>query len=193
MKTIFELSYKTHSALMNEIDQLDESFGKSRERLQADSICIVNEYIGRKSEIASITKRRLKEDEDDDIELELDDLKDQFDEITDGVWYTLNEMETLMHERIEEIRKIFSKNVREVIEGLLQSLRPIFEEIKIAGQEYYLVITKKYEQNQQQSTVIDEAIKTDRTAHWETSQRIQDDFFDCVSGWMVKMLDQYEM
>lgn len=178
---------------MVEINQLDESFENSRKYLQNKGIAIIDDYISQLKEISSKTKRLIKQNVlNENIDNELDDLKEKFDTITDTTWYTLNEMETLFHERIEDIRKIFSENMKKMIVDFLQCIRSIFEEIKITGQEYYRLVAEKYEQQENKNITIEKAINFDRNSHWETSLSIQDYFFDCVNDWTTKTLDDYE-
>lgn len=193
IQSIFDLSYKIHGSLMEEIIQLDESLNRNRKNLQQRSIAVVNDYIKQKNAISSSTKRLIKQNVlSEDIANELDDLKERFDAITDSTWYTLNEMEALVHERIEDVRKTFSNNMNRIVDGFLHDLRPIFEEIKIAGQEYYRLVGEKYDENKQKDNSIEKAINFDRNLHWETSLKIQDYFFDCVNEWKIKTLEDYE-
>lgn len=192
MKKIFELSATTNDSLVGEINQLDESFEKARCSVQTKSIGILNEYLAAKIEIANDTKRLMRRGDSSELFAhELDALKQHFDRITDSVWFNLIEIETLLHERINETRNVFAANIHRLIGSFLQTVRPIFEEIKIAGQEYYRLVGEKYDRNEFHDDVVAEAIKIDRNAHWETSQKIQDDFFDCVNDWMVAMLATY--
>lgn len=137
----------------NEVKQFDEALANSSKDVQWKSIELVDKFLIEKLNLIALTKdhfhqmnelKRNMDAPDDDDNDNLLDQRHHIDAISekfmlniDSIWYALMELETTLHERINESMIIFNDTIRGIIENLIARSDEQFDCIRSACVEYF--------------------------------------------------------
>ncbi|XP_014219356.1 dynein regulatory complex subunit 3-like [Copidosoma floridanum] len=145
---LYELGLKEEKLRREEIEALDGVFDDVLTTTTNKARAVLNSVQGKRTEITVRVTQMLREaalvaddaDIDDDAIDEIDKLARhlawEFGEYVHGVWSKLLHEETVVHEQIEEMSRIFEANLNDMVSAFLEVAQDHFAQLRSFETEY---------------------------------------------------------
>lgn len=114
-----------------------------QKEIQTKSIEMIDKFLMEKIDLIEMTKgyfHQINELAHDSIEQhhqQHDTISEKFMLAIDNIWYSLMELETTLHERINETMIEFNETIREIIENFIDQCNERFDCIRSACVDYF--------------------------------------------------------
>lgn len=121
----------------------DKALANGRMEIQTKSIALIDKFLLEETNSIEMTKgyfHQMNELAHDPIEQyhhQHDTISDKFMLAVDNIWFSLMELETTLHERINETIIVFNVTIREIIENFIDHCNERFDCILSACADYF--------------------------------------------------------
>lgn len=193
----------SHAFRTSEINQLDEALTAGRNEAQTQSIEIITNFLITKSEIVTQTKqcyRAMAEIVNDsdmtsvhfkEIFNQCDSFDQKYGETIDNVWFILMEIETTLHERIEETNAKFAEKIKTMLNDFLKKVEIIFDQIKTVCVEFFKMLNEK--KVDKSNELYFNLIANSSNDNVSTIDRREDLLVTRAKKWLSELLQKYEL
>lgn len=195
---IYLFGIKTREKRINELKQFDVALAHSRKEAQMLAIELVDKFLNEKNDFHGKTKdnfRLMSNSLSDSLNEQnceknhyhrhIDKIDEQYSATIDSIWYALMELETTLHERIIESKKIFDDTILRIIENFITKSNKLFDCIRLACDEYFRL--NRHRNNNDSDTI---AVTKDH--HMNIINSRMDNIESQANKWLSKVMDKYE-
>lgn len=140
---IYTFGIRNHQHCSTEVKHFDEALANGRKEIQTKSIALIDKFLMEKTNLIEMTKvyfHQINELGHDSIEQhhhQHDTISEKFMLAIDNIWYSLMELETTLHERINETMIVFNVTIRQIIENFIDQCNECFDCIRSACVDYF--------------------------------------------------------
>lgn len=192
------MGIENYSWRCQEILEYEEALRVAREEVQLQGIELVTKLLLRTDDLTKKTEGAFRSLADShELQIlakirfhveQLEALERDYDVAVDEAWFVLMELETSLHERIQETSEKFASNLRQTMDTFMHRARSKFGQIKMACGEYLKFVAQKCADDE----LLINAVSHLRTHSTETIEQRKNTLVSRCSDWLTSLLAKYE-